>query len=61
MNIIETPNLTEPGVKYFLKETLKKCNEKKGLFYNTILNLGFLFNNNIVANRKPAVFLKDRK
>ena len=43
MNIAKTPNLTEPGVIYFLKETLKRCNEKKLLFYNTVLNLGLLF------------------
>ena len=43
MNIVGMPNLTEPGVIYFLKETLKKCNEKRQLFYNTILNLGLLF------------------
>ena len=23
------PNLTEPGVKYFLDQTLKKCHKKK--------------------------------
>ena len=43
MNINDRPSLTEPGVMYFLKETLKKCNEKKVIFYNTLMNLGFLF------------------
>lgn len=37
------PNLTEPGVIYFLKETLSKCNQKKSIFYNTVFNLGCLF------------------
>ena len=43
MNIDDRPSLTEPGVMYFLKETLKKCNKKKILFYNTLLNLCLLF------------------
>lgn len=43
MDNTATPNLTEPGVIYFLKETLKKCNEKKSIFYNTVFNLGCLF------------------
>ena len=28
------PILTEPGVKYFLKETLKKCKIKKDKQFN---------------------------
>ena len=43
MDTVNKPSLTEPGVLYFLKETLKQCNEKKLIFYNTIFNLGFLF------------------
>ena len=43
MDISDRPSLSEPGVMYFLKETLIKCNEKKIVFYNTLLNLGFLF------------------
>jgi len=43
MESILSPSLTEPGVLYFLKESLKKCNEKKTIFYNTLFNLGFLF------------------
>tara|TARA_B110000285_G_C15007857_1_gene554820 strand:- start:207 stop:551 length:345 start_codon:yes stop_codon:yes gene_type:complete len=35
------PNLTEPGVKYFLRETLKKCNIKRTTYYNTLWNCGF--------------------
>ena len=37
MEYVLSPNLTEPGVLYFLKESLKKCNEKKAIFYNTLL------------------------
>ena len=37
------PSLTEPGVKYFLKETLKRCRDKKYNYYNTLANLAFLF------------------
>ncbi len=35
MNIIQ-PNLTEPGVSYFLRETLKQHNKSK-LEYNTMV------------------------
>jgi hypothetical protein len=35
-------NLVEPGVYYFLEETLKKCKEKKWYQYNIMFN-GFLF------------------
>lgn len=41
MNNVQYPTLIEPGVKYFLKETLKKCNQKKNEYYNTIWNCGF--------------------
>jgi hypothetical protein len=41
MNNAQYPTLIEPGVKYFLKETLKKCNQKKNEYYNTIWNCGF--------------------
>lgn len=34
--------LIEPGVSYFLEESLKKCNEEKWKYNNIILN-GFLF------------------
>jgi hypothetical protein len=39
------PTLVEPGVKYFLKETLKQCNEFKHTYHNYIFNisLGALF------------------
>ena len=37
------PALTEPGVKYFLRETLKQCRDKKYNYYNTLINVAFLF------------------
>jgi hypothetical protein len=35
------PTLTEPGVKYFLRETLKQCHDKRVTHYNIIWNCGF--------------------
>jgi hypothetical protein len=37
------PVLTEPGVKYFLNQTLKQCHIIRDKFHNTIVNLGLLF------------------
>jgi len=37
------PILTEPGVKYFLSNTLKQCREFKDTYYNVLLNIGILF------------------
>jgi hypothetical protein len=41
------PTLTEPGVKYFLGETLKNCKKNKETFniklFNLALFIGFLF------------------
>jgi hypothetical protein len=41
------PTLTEPGVKYFLGETLKNCKKNKEIFnvqlFNLFLFLGFFF------------------
>lgn len=34
------PLLTEPGVKYFLHQTLKQCHVVKEKFHNTIFNIG---------------------
>lgn len=33
------PVLVEPGVKYFLDETLKQCGGRKELYYNHIFNI----------------------
>jgi hypothetical protein len=37
------PALTEPGVKYFLNQTLKQCHIIRNKFHNTIFNIGLLF------------------
>lgn len=34
------PMLTEPGIRYFLSETLKQCNINKNKYYNLIINTG---------------------
>ena len=39
---IRKPILTEPGVKYFLKETLKNCKIKKDNDFNYLMNLALL-------------------
>ena len=36
------PILTEPGVKYFLNQSLKQCHIIKEKFHNTIFNIGML-------------------
>lgn len=36
---VSKPILTEPGVKYFLKETLKNCKIKKDTDFNKFMNL----------------------
>lgn len=45
MNNEIKPSLTEPGVKYFLNETLKQCHTFKVKYHNFIFNfcLGGLF------------------
>lgn len=37
MNI--NPRLIEPGVKYFLNETLKQCKEFKNQYHNLLFNI----------------------
>ena len=36
------PTLIEPGTKYFLNQTLRKCKEHKYKFYSLLFNLGLL-------------------
>jgi len=36
------PKLTEPGVKYFLYQTLKQCHVVRDNFHNTVFNIGLL-------------------
>ena len=45
MNIIQKytkPTLIEPGVRYFLNETLKKCHIFKENYKNLMINIGLL-------------------
>ena len=37
---IPKPILTEPGVKYFLHQTLKQCHIVKDKFHNMVFNIG---------------------
>ena len=43
----DKPTLTEPGVKYFLHQTLKQCHTMREQFHNMVFNIGmfiaFLF------------------
>lgn len=40
----QTSHLIEPGVKYFLHESLKQCHEIKKKYYNLYYNIGaFVF------------------
>jgi hypothetical protein len=41
-NEYSKPMLTEPGVKYFLNETLKQCHQFKEKHNNMIFNIGLL-------------------
>ncbi len=44
MNNSRRPILIEPGVKYFLDETLKNCHENKKTYFNKIVNVSlFIF------------------
>jgi len=37
------PMLTEPGVKYFINETLKQCHRFREQYQNMMFNIGLLF------------------
>ncbi len=39
-NDFEKPKLTEPGIKYFLNETLKQCHIYKSNYNNILINIG---------------------
>ena len=41
-NVITKPMLTEPGVKYFINETLKQCRQFKENHQHIIFNIGLL-------------------
>jgi len=42
VNESNKPMLTEPGVKYFLNETLKQCHKFKEKYQNMVFNIGLL-------------------
>ena len=46
-NDFEKPKLTEPGIKYFLNETLKQCHIYKSN-YNNILIINITRNQNYI-------------
>lgn len=37
---MDKPTLTEPGIKYFLNETLKQCHQFREKYTNNIYNIG---------------------
>jgi hypothetical protein len=39
---LSKPSLIEPGVKYFLNETLKQCHVVRDNFHNMVFNIGML-------------------
>ena len=36
---MEKPNLIEPGMKYFIKSSLKNCNDYRNNYKNYIINI----------------------
>ena len=40
-SLMEKPKLIEPGIKYFLNESLKRCNSIKSNYHNYIFNIEF--------------------
>jgi len=36
---METPKLIEPGVKYFIQSTLKRCRENKHTYFSFLFNI----------------------
>ena len=36
------PKLTEPGIKYFLNQSLKQCHKVRIAHYNNLFNFGLL-------------------
>ena len=60
---MEQPVLTEPGVRFFISQTLKECKKKKDKYINTAFNLisflGFiLFFGFLLYTKYPKVFEK---
>ena len=42
MDYMESPNLIEPGTRYFFKSTLKQCNAVKQVHMNKLYNITML-------------------
>jgi hypothetical protein len=42
MNLYNNTNLVEPGIKYFIKNTLIKCKELKDKYKNIFYNISLL-------------------
>lgn len=42
MNDNVRPRLVEPGMKYYINETLKQCHSKREFFNNIIFNISLL-------------------
>lgn len=40
---MDKPNLIEPGMKYFIKESLKNCNNFRNNYNNYVINIILLF------------------
>lgn len=71
---METPILTEPGIRQFCLNTLKKCNEKRMNYMNYIFNvilfiilvgsisllLWYKYNHKLSSNDKKKKFEEDR-
>ena len=52
------PMLTEPGVKYFLNETLKQCHTFKEKHNNTLLSYHLVFPSKIKSITAREIFQK---
>ena len=39
---MEHPNLVEPGMRYYIKQTLKNCNNVKNYYNNVLFNITIL-------------------
>jgi hypothetical protein len=65
MNNVAYPKLTEPGVSYFLRETLKQCNTNKSshnvFIFNLSLLLGFVALITIILVYKHKTKLSDEE
>lgn len=40
---MDSPSLTEPGIRYYLNHSLKNCKNTKDNYYNIIFNVILLF------------------